>query len=328
MMALFFFNLFQEEVINIAICQNSSTLLSTLNSKNLNNYTQPAGNLNTSSSETIRNMSSNYNFKNFIDPHWLTWFIGFSEGNGYIGAYNNNQRFAITQKDGALLYDIQEKLNMGLVTFNKDGYYRYVVAKRSDILKLAHLFNGKLYISHRIKQQSLWISILNQQETEEANHIIFKDIPFMPTLNDAWLSGFTDAEGCFNVSLINRKDIQKENTKRVEQIFILDQKNFHNNFIYFSSLFKSGFISLRPYSTQQFRFTINSFKGVALIISYLSNFPLKTNKSLTYHLWVQIYKKIENKEHLTIEGLKKIKIIKKKINIYNSLNKKIGHSLR
>jgi len=97
MMALFFFNEIQEEVINIAICWNSSTLLSTLNSKNLNNYTQPAGNLNfnTSSSETKRNMSFNFDlyfklFKNDIDPNWLTWFIGFTEGDGYIGAYNNN----------------------------------------------------------------------------------------------------------------------------------------------------------------------------------------------------------------------------------------------
>jgi hypothetical protein len=43
--------------------------------------------------------------------------------------------------------------------------------------------------------------------------IIFNKNPVIPTLNDAWFSGFTDAEGCFNVSIINRKESQT--TKRV-----------------------------------------------------------------------------------------------------------------
>lgn len=329
MMALFFFNIIQEEVINIAICQNSSTLLSTLYSKNLNNYTQPAGNLifYTSSSETTRNISFNYSpffnkYKNYIDTNWLTWFIGFIEANGYISAYNNKLRFVITQKEGAILYHIKEKLNMGIITFN--GLYKFVVTNPSDILKLAYIFNGNLFIYHRIKQQSLWINILNHTE----KNLIFNDIPVIPTLNDAWLSGFTDAEGSFNVSIINRKDVQKENSKRVKQRFILDLNNFYNNLLFFNSLFQSGFISFKSNSSNQFRFTINSFKSISLLISYFSYFPLKTNKRINYDLWVLIYKKIENKEHLTTEGINKIKKIKKKININNSINKKTGHSLR
>jgi hypothetical protein len=35
-----------------------------------------------------------------------------------------------------------------------------------------------------------------------------------------------------------------------------------------------------------------------------------------------------DKNHLTEEGLKNIKILKKEININNSLTKKIGHSLK
>jgi hypothetical protein len=41
MMALLYCEI---EVINFAICWNSSTLISTFNSKNLINYTQSAGN--------------------------------------------------------------------------------------------------------------------------------------------------------------------------------------------------------------------------------------------------------------------------------------------
>lgn len=342
MMALFFFKefrgvpYFQEEVINIAICQNSSTLLSTLYSKNLSNYTQPAGNLfHRSSSETTRNTSFNFdlffrNYSNDIDSNWLTWFIGFTEGDGFIGAYNNKQRFVITQKEGKILYKIKEKLNIGKVTFNKDGYFRYIVDNKNqsaEILKLFYIFNGNLYSAHRINQQSLWFSILNQNMPCSEPNLVFNDKPTIPTLNDAWLSGFTDAEGCFNVSIIKRKE-SKTTTKRVQLRFILDQNNFHNNFLHLNTLFQSGFISLRPDTTHQFRFTINSFKAIPSIISYFSNYPLKTNKNINYLLWVKIFNLIENKEHLTIEGLKKIRIIKKEININNSLNKRIGHSLR
>ncbi len=52
-----------------AICWNNLTLLGTFYSKNLNNYTQSAGNLN--SSETTRKKYCNI---------WFTWLIGFSEG--------------------------------------------------------------------------------------------------------------------------------------------------------------------------------------------------------------------------------------------------------
>jgi hypothetical protein len=49
------------EAMNFAICWNSSTLLSTLNSKNLSNYTQSAGNCKineiTIPSETTRETS-------------------------------------------------------------------------------------------------------------------------------------------------------------------------------------------------------------------------------------------------------------------------------
>lgn len=105
-------------------------------SKNPNNNTLLAGNLSnkdnttaysasetpllplliseTRSSETIRNISYNFYFfrsglspKN-LDDDWLIWFIGFCEGDAYIGNYNNILRFAITQKEGAILHHIKD----------------------------------------------------------------------------------------------------------------------------------------------------------------------------------------------------------------------------
>lgn len=110
--------------------------------------------------------------------------------------------------------------------------------------------------------------------------------------------------------------------------YILDQNNFYNEFLNIRNLFDSGFISLRPQTTHQFRFTINSYKGTKLLINYFSNYPLKTQKIYKYNLWSQCANKIDKKEHLTEEGLIKIKEIKKQINLLNCYNKKIGLSLR
>jgi len=60
-----------------------------------------------------------------------------------------------------------------------------------------------LVLKHRIKQLSLWFSILDQKGVKLPK---FNDKPISLTLDDAWLSGFTDAEGCFNVGITLRKD--------------------------------------------------------------------------------------------------------------------------
>ena len=47
----------------------------------------------------------------------------------------------------------------------------------------------------------------------------FINIGFEPTLNDSWISGFTDAEGCFSIGIV-----KKNNRDYVRARFILDQK--------------------------------------------------------------------------------------------------------
>ena len=50
-----------------------------------------------------------------------------------------------------------------------------------------------------------------------------KKIQKEPNLNDAWLSGFTDAEGCFHIYIGNKKV-----KYYVRPLFILDQKKEEN----------------------------------------------------------------------------------------------------
>lgn len=342
------------KVINFAICWNSLVLLSTLYSKNLSNFTQSAGNLifnfNKSSSETTREISffnldpfhkiynTNYETNKKISDDWLTWFIGFTEGDGAILTFNDRLKFVLTQKEGAILYHIQEVLGFGKVkkytnNLKKDSssstspvnneYYRFIVEDFKHILILANLFNGNLVLPNRSKQLNKWIDVLNNKlDNNNVSNIIFIDQLMLPSLENAWLSGFTDAEGCFNVNIGIRK--KTLNGHRIILRFLLDQKDAYNTLLNIRNLFGIGQVSLRSETKSVFRYNNNSFKGLIPVINYFNNYPLKTKKSLSLNNWLIVFNMVQNKEHLSIEGLNKIKVITKTINLNNSLNTKIG----
>ena len=315
MMALLISNF---EVKNFAICWNSLVLRSTFNSKNLLNYTQSAGKIlkvnydQDCSSETIRK-------KSFFDSDWLNWFIGFVEGDGALLYYNNQPRFVLTQKEGKILHEIQSILNMGAVKYYPNNYYRLIITKHNDIIKLINIFNGSFILPHRINQLAIWIQLLKLKNYNVPD--LIKN-PKNLTLNNAWLSGFTDAEGCFNVSIIKRKE--SKIGYRIIIRFLLDQKNGKDLFTILSDLFQNGFVSLRSGTKEVYRFTIDSLKGIEILIKYFNQYPLKTKKNESYKKWLKIYEMMLNKKHLTEEGFKQIKELRKFINLNNSLTHKIG----
>ena len=336
-------------ILNFAICWNSLVLISILYDKNLINYTWSADNLSLYSlidnkqsvSETIRETSFNFSAfhtyyntlfkdKTPISDNWLTWFIGFSEGDGAIQTYDEGKRvrFVLTQKESDVLYKIQLKLNIGQVKHFPQGksgknndFYRLIVDNPSEILLLAFLFNGNLAQNHRIKQLTLWINALNNRYG--SNTIILNNNPISITLQDAWLSGFTDAEGCFNVSItLNSRYILGS---VIKMRYILDQKdsvilNKINN------LFGLGKVTLRSGTNDVYRYTVTGFKSLNIIINYFNLFPLQTKKAFSFEKWLIVHNNVSNKLHLTEERLSQIRIIQKQINLNNSITNKTGRA--
>jgi hypothetical protein len=330
-------------------------------------YTQSAGNLSLlsynnnyryiqSASETTRETSFDLlNFRNYckennllsllnISDNWLIWFIGFVEGDGALQTYGNNKRvrFVLTQKEGDILYHIHNKLNIGIVKFfpinlknntpkagipdfvgHKNGYYRLIVDNYYEILLLTYLFNGNLALNHRINQLSLWINVLNKY-FKLLNPILLINKPVLITLQDSWLSGFTDAEGCFNISILKNNKYKLNNVIKIR--YLLDQKDeLILNKI--KNLFNLGKVTLRSNTNGVYRYTVTGFKSMNIIITYFNEYPLLTKKSKSFNVWLNIHKKLINKEHLTKEGLNEIRKLQKQININNSIMNKTGSAL-
>ena len=237
-------------------------------------------------------------------------------------------RFVLTQKESAILYFIQNKLNIGIVKHFPQGksgknndFYRLIVDNPSQILLLAFLLNGNLAMEHRIIQLSLWIQSLNKRFGE--NTITFINNPVIITLQDSWLSGFTDAEGCFNVSITYNSRYILGSV--IKMRFILDQKDS----IILSKikgLFSIGKVTSRSGTKEVYRYTATGYKSMNIIINYFEKFPLYTKKSQSLKKWCTIHTMVINKIHLTKEGLADIRILQKQININNSMTNKTGAS--
>jgi hypothetical protein len=131
-------------------------------------------------------------------------FIGFTKGDGGLHCYKYSQSclFGLTQKEEPILQEIQSVLGFGKVYFYiSANVYRYRVTTKSDILKLAILFNGKFATINKINQLKFWIVGLNADYVK----LTFNPNTCLPSLKDSWLSGFTTAEGSLFVSVLKQK---------------------------------------------------------------------------------------------------------------------------
>lgn len=349
-------------VNNFAVCWDSSMLVGTLYSKNpiplkrlinLSSLAQSAGNCvqnvykrySTRTSETIRERSFNFDNFNFIykktynkgpiDRDWLIWFIGFMEGDGAILTYNNQQQFVISQKELLILQDIKKVQGFGTVrhfpaTKNVNAISRFIISDKVNIFILAHLFNGNLVLFHRQNQLISWIKVQNSYKNNvNMSPLINLSLTYnciLPTLQDPWLSGFTDAEGCFNINITSRKDTITG--FRVTPRFQLDQKNAMVILQHIRDIFGFGRVYLRSGTKEVYRYSVNSFKGLNPITGYFNSYPLKTKKKDSFIKWNKVYQMLLNKEHQREDGFEKIRVITKTINICNSLTIKTGSSLK
>lgn len=280
-----------------------------------------------SSSETTRETSFNYDeFRNLsgknldeISDNWLTWFIGFSEGDGaFLTGKNKRLVFVLTQKEIAILNHIHETLGIGRVK-TYGPFSRYRVDDKKSILLLISLFNGNLILNKRKVQVKKWLDVVNIKE---------KNNNVLPILTNSWLSGFIDAEGCFNITLFKRKSMVLG--YQVKLRFMIDQKDSLNTMMFIKdqlNLFLTKRKLKKDIVTCIDRIESNSFVKVPLIVNYLNKFRLKTKKQKSFDKWVMSYELVQKKAHLTQEGLNEIRKLSKEINLITSITKKIGNKL-
>lgn len=333
-------------------------ILDTFYSLNANINAQSAGNLCLGSSETIRGNTYDLFRKNFSfffkqefskNNAWLSWFTGFLEGDGAILEHKGRASFVLTQKDSKILQEINEVLKIGVVKhfYDKDGnrkYSRYIVSENNGIYLLYLLLNGNIVLQSRLNQLINWHTALNNAPKFDFSLFYSKSLPdfitdsLEPTLEDAWLSGFTDAEGCFAVKVNNAK-----HKFYIQVIFILDQKNAELDLNKIALLLNAtAKAKLRTvnkvikvkepatYINTMFRLSLycNDRKKPIFynIDNYFNKYPLKTSKQESFKRWKQIFEIVANKQPLLPETLKLVRSIRHNMNKFTIENRTSGHA--
>lgn len=256
--------------------------------------------------ETLRNIDND--LLN-LDSTFKYWFIGFTEGDGsFIVNKNGYLEFKVTQSsiDAQILFYIKKELGFGSVRVqdknNKTHHFR--VRDQKGILKLIHIFNGNLLTERKNNQFKLWLEAFNKAYKMD---IQFIQNDNYPTLDNAWLSGFSDSEGCFTISVVKRS----ETYNQVHVRYILSQKGELELMTKIAALFDGKVSHLKSYNG--YNMTVNLSK-LHKVISYFNNYSLKTKKYIDYFNWLKVYKLVINKEHFNEDGLNRIKDLMNKIN--------------
>jgi len=132
-------------------------------------------------------------------------------------------------------------------------------------------------------------------------------------LNPNFVTGLTDAEGCFFVHL--RKDKRTKIKKNVQLQFTIKMlKNETELLNMIKSFFNCGI--LWHYNKDgTVRFRVNDFSSIKKkVIPHFLKYPLRGTKHLDFLSFKEALHIIDKKEHLREEGLKKLYLLSKSMN--------------
>lgn len=286
---------------------------------------------------------NNLNFNKFYDEYkkvypnnklpskeFLEWFIGFFEADGCLGISIKKIRLSIiiglNEKDLPLLNYIKDNLLIGNITIHskKLNSYRWILYKQLDLKLIIHLFNGNLVLPVRYIKLMIFITIINIKlikNNEELINIIYNCK--IPRLDNYWLAGFVDGEGCFSVGKSKSNNFYKA-------IFNINQKYIANKLVLtiiielLRSLInndKAGSLYIHSSKSKNvYELRFSSFKDCYKLKLYFDKYPLKSYKFIEYQDWLNFIKiALDNS---ISKVLRKEKLSKILINIrYKKYNK-------
>jgi hypothetical protein len=247
--------------------------------------------------------------KKTIDHRFLEWFLGFFEGDGYILARRGKDSHGnpkgrvvveITQSitNIKVLYFIRKKLGFGQVkTYERNGfkYARWSTSKREHIFRLFSIFNGNLILPKRREQFEKIIS--------EVNHFWSLNLQIKPwraeiSLDNAWLSGFTDADGGFSTNIQNNFRMGRKNPTEFYHSFRTwfyitqdgDPSFLHKIQQLLGEITKIFLVHPSRTRRKSYgRLSVTSTQGTEKLISYFTRFPLKGERRISFLRWARVY---------------------------------------
>ena len=305
-------------------------------------------------SSSLLSTKSNFNFDSFYEKYksivgkspcfnhnWLTWFIGFTEGDGsFIITKRGDLHLVIVQdtRDIQVLYMIQKTLAFGKVIKQGKTTSRFIVQDKKGLYLLCLLFNGNIVTKRRAISFKKFLLAFNKYSNKgiiRLESIDFQDSMVKPTKEDSWISGFVvpplpppggrggdqrgptgdpppDSEGCFYVGLSGKTNKYNISSDLSQQASLV--KNEESGLELLVDTFKVGKITKHSLGTDVYSYRVSGLSNTSYLFSYFDTHKLRSKKLKSYLLWRELHAKLTNKEHLDSTLRPSLKILASKVN--------------
>ena len=126
-------------------------------------------------------------------------------------------------------------------------------------------------------------------------------------LNALWIVGFTDGEGCFHIS-INKLSGMSLGWQVLPEFRIVQHEKDEEVLYRIKDYFGFGSIEINNFDENATRkgFRVRGLENLNKIVKFFEENPLRTTKKKNFEIFREVIQMMNNKEHLTKEGLDKI----------------------
>ena len=126
-------------------------------------------------------------------------------------------------------------------------------------------------------------------------------------LNASWIVGFTDGEGCFHIS-INKLSGMSLGWQVLPEFRIVQHEKDEEVLHQIKNYFGFGSIEINNFDENATRkgFRVRGLENLNNIVKFFEENPLRTTKKKNFEIFKEVIQMMNNKKHLTKEGLDKI----------------------
>ena len=296
---------------------------------------------------TYTNISIAYfGIRNFSrkKPHskFGAYLAGLWEGDGHIWIPSTTHapcgkkytaQFCITfdAKEHALVKTLKHKLGGTIRHKRESNAYVFIISSQRGLLNVIQLLNGYLR-TPKINKFSQLVDWYNRAYLQT---IVCQPLDQSPLLTTSWLSGFIQADGCFDVRVrqkssqcvacdalhlpLTRQSIGKN---RVEVRLRLEQRkndphtgeSYETILKLIATTFNVNLNISKHHQTEYYCVTVSSPAKLKEVVLYLDNNPLFSSKLLDYQDFRICWQMMVDKTHLLEEGRTEILKIQQRMN--------------
>jgi LAGLIDADG endonuclease len=242
-------------------------------------------------SEHVSKHKSNLTYTDF--GYFLAGLI---EGGGWFGKKTLHILFAYNEI--SLAYYIKKQIGYGKVYKIKNKKaVRYICKNTKGLSIILFLINGKLVSKPKYDQ------LIKHNYNADFNYNILPPLNNL-TLDNYWLAGFTQADGCFHISVVKSKTHKTGYSVRLE-FYIKQNDPIPLKLLY--DTIKMGNVS--HYNSGIWCYKSTGFITAYFLINYFDTFNLFADKYVNYLKFRKVYIRITKGQHLEKKGITKIKSI-------------------